>query len=126
MSVSKESGPDPSWVQLRSVSAIIRPILGLPGSLSNPAEREDPHLLAVGMALPDGADLHEQSGRGPRPIASTDGEVTGIDMVAVGANPADPTNATKAGTSFAAPRVAGLAALAMQALGTHHAFDEDP
>ena len=105
-----KSGTTPDWIQLLSNDAEIIDGRGLQGSLIHVAEIADPHHLAVGTTNPNGMQVAWISGRGPVPIAERRGDVAGVDVVAIGTNP----SGGNPGTSFAAPRAAGLAAIARQ------------
>ena len=116
--VSKDpSDADPAWIQLQ----IFGPNIPLQtatstGSIANPAESNNTGMLAVGatdnMATPTIKDF---SARGPAPEPYPPERIK-PDVVSI--------NTTLPGTSFAAPRVAGLAVLAIQALGDQTDYDE--
>ena len=116
--VSKDpSDADPAWIQLQ----IFGPNIPLQtatgtGSIDNPAESNNTGMLAVGatdsMATPTIKDF---SARGPAPEPYPPERIK-PDVVSI--------NTTIPGTSFAAPRVTGLAALAIQALGDRTDYDE--
>ena len=124
------SGPTPSWVQLQVFSG--RTALQFPtyeGSLGNPAESNESGMLAVGAT--EGATvrstylIEDFSSRGPAPepyeFGPPEVERIALDLVSVGTHP---VRGNPPGTSFAAPRAAGEAALVIQALGDREEYDE--
>ena len=117
--VSKHSGdPDPDWIQIQMFS----PSDGeldktnlMMGSIINPAESINTGVIAVGATDSAASPvIKDFSSRGPVPEPHPNGRIE-PDIVA--------PNTTIPGTSFAAPRVAALAALPIQALG--HLTDYD-
>ena len=106
-----KGGPTPDWIQLLSEDAKIVDGRGLRGSLINVAEIDNANHLAIGASNDIGTVVRVFSGRGPVPIANERSDVAGVDLIAIGSNPSGGDE----GTSFAAPRAAGLAAVAWQA-----------
>ncbi len=119
--VSKDpSDADPAWIQLQ----IFGPDIPLTpatstGSIDNPAESNNAGMLAVGatdnMATPTIKDF---SARGPAPEPYPP-ERTKPDVVSI-----NTANANLVGTSLSSPRIAGLAALVIQALGNRDGYNE--
>ena len=108
--VEKKNGPSPEWVQLQSkYSGILRSGQDDKGTIITPAESNNLGVMAVGAALEGGTRLHTDSSRGPAPEPGPPNERIKPDLVAVG------SYGHTVATSFAAPRVAGLAALVMDA-----------
>ena len=103
---------DPDWVQLQ----VYRPdqvelqYATSTGSLNNPSESDNDGMLSVGAASNTALPIVQPfSGRGPAPAPHPPDRVA-LDFVGGVFEGA-------AGTSFASPRVAGLAALVIGALG---------
>ncbi|MCY3735779.1 MAG: S8 family serine peptidase, partial [Gemmatimonadaceae bacterium] len=111
LSVRKLSASAPDWVQLQEYSGLSNAWQDatLSGSIGNPAESANAGMLAVGAADVSGgtAAIEDYSARGPVPELEDR-----IKPDLVGGLESD-----ESGTSIAAPRVAGLAALVIQELG---------
>ena len=90
------------------------------GSLTNPAESKNDGMLSVGFVYPADGGVDRRSSRGPAPWERNR---QALDLVSDGTNPFFPNIQAAAGSSGAAPRVAGLAALVIQALGDRDEFD---
>ena len=90
------------------------------GSLTNPAESDNDGMLSVGFVYPAGGGVDRRSSRGPAPWERNR---QALDLVSDGTHPFAPHVQAAAGSSGAAPRVAGLAALVIQALGDRDEFD---
>ncbi len=83
------------------------------GSIGNPAESANTGMLAVGAAdISDPPGIKDYSARGPAPEPTPGGRIK-PDLVGG-------LESGESGTSIAAPRVAGLAALVIQELGDIH------
>lgn len=111
----------PAWAQLQT-ETIPGPNLDIvvndgQGSIDNPAESANRGMLAVGATTDVSTPtIRDFSGRGPapepRPSGRSKPEVVGVNT------------ASLLGTSFAAPRVAGMAALIHQRLGSSASYDQ--
>ena len=107
---------NPDWMQLQLYEAdnddeaALRSVLNRLGGIGNPAENDGNSMLTIGDAssLANVANVRIASSRGPVPEPIPNGRIE-PDVVAITTNPS--------GTSFAAPVVAGMAALVIQALG---------
>ena len=116
LSVKKLDPEDdnPEWVQLQVFSTMVDSLKHNTGagSISNPAESNNPGLLAVGAAdLSVPPMIESYSSRGPTPEDNrTKPDLVGaVDQLS--------------GTSYAAPRVAGLAALVIQHMDGDPSYD---
>ena len=111
------------WVQLQVWQAAETYLLSSRtnmGSLTNPAESDNDGMLSVGFVYPADGRVDGRSSRGPAPWERNR---QALDLVSDGTNPFFPDIQAAAGSSGAAPRVAGLAALVIQALGDRDEFD---
>jgi len=107
----------PDWVQLQVFTPTSTTLSQTTnaGSIDNPAESANPSMLAVGATDNSTAfTIKDFSSRGPAPEPYPPSRVK-PDVVSI--------NTALLGTSFAAPRIAGLAALVIQALGDQSAYD---
>ena len=112
---NKDTEKNPDWMQLQlhatnDVDATLTSVLNRLGGIGNPAENDGNSMLTIGDAssLANVANVRIASSRGPVPEPIPNGRIE-PDVVAITTNPS--------GTSFAAPVVAGMAALVIQALG---------
>lgn len=118
--IEKISGPDPRWVQFRSLDSEPFTTSNGAGSISNPGESANPGMMATGAKTNEPTPtLRSSSSQGPAPEPETPERIK-PDIVADGTTDGDRAGAT----SIASPRIAGLAAVVMQAIGNHWAFDE--
>ena len=111
------------WVQLQILGSKYGDDLRqktLVGSLTNPAESSEDGMLSVGFVYPVDGVVDRRSARGPGPWERNR---QALDLVSDGTHPFVPHDGAVAGSSGAAPRVAGLAALVIQALGDRDEFD---
>ena len=109
LAVKHYAGPQAEWIQLNSFSKQDLEHATIFGSIATPAESNNPGMLAVGAApWYDTTEIEYFSSRGPTP----DGRIK-PDVVA--ADRGDTASiGSFAGTSQAAPHVAGMAALLKQ------------
>ena len=113
--ILRTSGPPPEWVQL--IVHTSQPlIIHTPGgSIGNPAESNNPGMLAVGAApWYDEFTIEPYSSRGPTPDGRVKPDVVGADCGATSLTPLDEYGEGFCGTSQASPHVAGMAALVRQ------------
>ena len=113
LAISLASGDSvPAWVQLLAFHQSLDDV-DSSGSIMNPAESVNAGMLAVGASDYNPMAIKDFSGRGPapEPAPNAANPLGRIKPDIVGAN-----EGTVIGTSYAAPRVAGLAAMVMQAL----------
>ena len=113
---------NPDWMQLQlhqtdDDEAALRSVLNRLGGIGNPAENDGNSMLTIGDAssLANVANVRIASSRGPVPEPIPNGRIE-PDVVAITTHPS--------GTSFAAPVVAGMAALVIQALGNRDSYNE--
>ena len=116
--VQRVTGSNPEWVQLQMSSGSGLDFSSDDHSMESPAESDNSGMLSVGATTDGGDYVYAFSSKGPAPEPPNRAV---LDLVAPGFSPIV-TNLT--GTSFAAPRVAGLAALVIQALGGREFFEE--
>jgi hypothetical protein len=108
MNVHHSTGEAPGWIQLQAFTGQIIQHQVAAYSVGSPAESASPGLLAVGAApWSDTTTIEAFSSRGPTIDGRTKPEIVGIDR---GDSATYGPNGF-AGTSQAAPHVAGLAAL---------------
>ena len=117
-----------SWVQFQVLAGPDTDFLSWTtdmGSLTNPAESAEDGMLSVGFDDPLDSHLlstrSNRSARGPGPWPRNRQT---LDLVSDGTNPLHPLVAQLHGSSGSAPRVAGMAALVIQALGELGEYDE--
>ena len=108
----KASGDDPRWTQIREFGGDLQFEHGpIAGSVSYPGEIANEALIAAGATPHQNTSFTQWfSGRGPTSDGRIKPDVVGADSDLSAAEGERPFT----GTSQAAPRVAGLAALAMQ------------
>ena len=106
LAVTQFSGESPDWIQLEAFTGQYLAHYTLNGSITTPAESNNPGMLAVGAApWYDTTTIEPFSSRGPTPDGRIKPDVVGADHAdSAGTGP-------WRGTSQAAPHVAGLAAL---------------
>ena len=120
LAVELKSGVRPEWVQLQMwhvPDSVFLRFSTDAGSLNNAADSINDGLLSVGFTDAGGMTVDPVSARGPAPWERNR---LALDLVSDGSHP---SLAGVRGSSAAAPRVAGLAALVIQALGDRPLFD---
>ena len=112
--------PDPTWIQLQVLSKQKKMTpSSAAGSIANPAESDNPGLLAVGATdHATNQTIEPFSSRGPTPDGRVKPDIVGVDAVY-----STVYHKLFEGTSQAAPHVAGLAALVIQRFGGSELFD---
>ena len=108
--IKHQNGAFPSWVQLQSFSDETLERNTESHGLGNPAETKRSGALAVGASPWYNTNAYfANSSRGPLPDGTTKPDIMGVSGIATASY-----GATVYGTSFAAPHIAGLAALVKQ------------
>ena len=113
--VEHVSGSMPDWIQLVVWDVGSLEHYTKNGSITNPAESDNPGMLAVGAAhWNDVHAIEPYSSRGPTPDGRVKPDIVGAASGATALTPLDEYNVGFSGTSQAAPHVAGMAALVRQ------------
>ena len=106
--------PDPGWIQLVMLKSEQLSPYTVGGSIGNPAESANPGLLAVGAApWHSTRTTEEYSSVGPTPDGRIKPDLVGVDRADSASSGGE-----FMGTSQAAPHIAGLAALVLDAYPT--------
>ena len=117
LSIEHQSGDVPDWVQMVDIRSFGLERRTFSHSIRNPAETVNAGALTVGMAAHDETDtIRNSSSRGPLPNGTVKPDIVGAAGVRSGTG-IDRDEAW--GTSFAAPHLAGLAALVKQRYPTY-------
>ena len=116
--VSHVGGPVPDWIQLEVQAPGAIEHFTVSGSITNPAESDNPGMLAVGAThYWDTHTIADYSSQGPTPDGRVKPDVVGVacgETVSYELYDRDGNDCWFAGTSQASPHVAGLAALVKQ------------
>ena len=108
--IKHQNGAFPGWVQLQSFSGESLERTTKSHALGNPAETKSSGALAVGASPWFNTNAYfVSSSRGPLPDGTIKPDIMGVSGIATASY-----GATVYGTSFAAPHIAGLAALVKQ------------
>ena len=108
--IKHQNGAFPSWVQLQSFSGETLERTTESHALGNPAETKSSGALAVGASPWFNTNAYfVSSSRGPLPDGTIKPDIMGVSGIATASY-----GETVYGTSFAAPHIAGLAALVKQ------------
>ena len=108
--IKHQNGAFPSWVQLQSFSGESLERTTESHALGNPAETKSSGALAVGASPWFNTNAYfVSSSRGPLPDGTIKPDIMGVSGIATASY-----GETVYGTSFAAPHIAGLAALVKQ------------
>ena len=110
MRIKHQNGAFPGWVQLQSFSGESLERTTKSHALGNPAETKSSGALAVGASPWFNTNAYfVSSSRGPLPDGTIKPDIMGVSGIATASY-----GETVYGTSFAAPHIAGLAALVKQ------------
>ena len=109
VSVRLAKGDAPAWVQMYNISYNMEHNTSN-GSINNPSESANPGMLAVGAASASDTSIIEYySSRGPTPDGRIKPDIVGVSDIY-----SEVLGRNAWGTSYAAPHLAGLAALVKQ------------